>query len=308
MKIMLAFVLTVSWLSVSATAQTCALQAKEVKPVLPVETQKLYERNLAAAFEEAAKKNHDADSTIWLGRRIAYLGNYRDAIRQYTAGIGRFPNDARLYRHRGHRFITMRCFDDAISDLEKAASLIKGKPDEIEPDGIPNARNMPTSTLQSNIWYHLGIAYYLKGNYDKALAAYAEAEKVSTNPDMLVATKHWQYMTLRRMNRNDDAAKAIMLIPAGLDIIENQDYYKLIKLYQGKIKVDDLLKEIKPGANSVSAATLLYGIGNWIFYNGDQEKARAVFERIIAGDQWASFGYIAAEADLKRLKPLATSR
>ena len=67
MKIVLMIVLFTTFLAASASAQTCALQAKEVKPVLSAETQKLYERNLAAAFEEAAKKNHDADSTIWLG-------------------------------------------------------------------------------------------------------------------------------------------------------------------------------------------------------------------------------------------------
>jgi tetratricopeptide (TPR) repeat protein len=295
-------ILAAAW---SASGQTCALQAREVKPVLPVETQKLYERNLAAAFEEAARKNHDADSTIWLGRRIAYLGNYRDAIRQYTAGIVRFPNDARLYRHRGHRFITLRCFDEAIADLEKAAALIKGKPDDVEPDGIPNARNTPTSTLQSNIWYHLGLAYYLKGRFEKALDAYDEAEKVSTNPDMLVATKHWQYMTLRRLGRKDEAAKAIERIPSNPDIVENADYYTLIKLYQGTESGERLIKEFETKPDSTSKATLGYGLGNrWLYHNRPDEAVK-IFKQILAGKQWASFGYIAAEAELKRLNAQA---
>ncbi len=112
-----------------------------------------------------------------------------------------------LYRHRGHRFITLRCFDDAIKDFEKAAKLVKGKPDEVEPDGLPNARNIPTSTLQSNIWYHLGLAHYLKGDFGSARKAYREAEKVSKNPDMMVATTHWLYMTLRRLGREKEATR-----------------------------------------------------------------------------------------------------
>ena len=301
MRITLTIVLFVWGLSISLTAQTCALQAKEVKPVLPVETQKLYERNLAAAFEEAAKKNNDADSTIWLGRRLAYLGNYRDAIRQYTAGISRFPNDARLYRHRGHRFITLRCFDDAIKDLDTAARLVKGKTDEVEPDGIPNARGVPTSTLQSNIWYHLGLAYYLKGNFEKAAAAYSEAEKVSTSPDMLVATKHWQYMTLRRLGNRAEADKTVASIALDLDIIENGDYYALIKLYQGTDSLDKLLKEFEAKADSTSKATIGYGLGNRFLYHDRKAEAEAMFRQVTAGKQWASFGYIAAEADLKRM-------
>ncbi len=45
---------------------------------------------------------------------------------------------------------------------------------------------------------------------------------------------------------------------------------------------------------------LAYGVGNWYFYNGQTEKAREIFERLLDGESWASFGRIAAEADLHR--------
>ena len=154
----------------------------------------------AQAQYEANPKS--ADAIIWVGRRLAYLGRFTEAIDTYTKGIERFPADARFYRHRGHRHITLRQFDRAIADLKEGAQLVKGKPDEIEPDGQPNARNIPTSTLQFNIWYHLGLAYYLTGQNQKALDAYRECLKVSNSPDRLVSTTHWLYMTLRRLNRN----------------------------------------------------------------------------------------------------------
>jgi tetratricopeptide (TPR) repeat protein len=191
----------------------------------------------------------------------------------------------------------LRCFDDAISDFEKAAKLIKGKPDEIEPDGLPNAKNIPTSTLQSNIFYHLGLAYYLKGNFKNASEAYRDCEKVSKNPDMLVAAKHWLYMTLRRLGKARKAEKSIAGIPNNLDIIENDDYYKLIKLYQGKLKPEDLITQ---EANSLSSASLGYGVGNWFLYNGKRDEALKIFRQITGGNQWASFGYIAAETELKK--------
>ena len=89
----------------------------------------------------------DADAWIWFGRRTAYLGHFRDAVEIYTRAIERFPDDARFYRHRGHRYISLRRFDDAISDLERAAILIEGRPDAIEPDGLPNAAGKPRSRL-----------------------------------------------------------------------------------------------------------------------------------------------------------------
>ena len=281
-------------------AQNCLETTKVVEPALSAEARKTYETKLAEAKTDFDKKPNDADAIIWLGRRTAYLGNYKEAIRIFTLGVEKFPNDAHFYRHRGHRFITIRCFDEAIKDFEKAARLVKGKPDEIEPDGLPNARNIPTSTLQSNIFYHLGLAHYLKGDFKRALKAYREAEKVSKNADMLVATKHWLYMTLRRLGREKEAQKSIEAIKDNLDIIENADYYKLVWLYQGKLKAQVLLNEMGADAKTLSNASLGYGVGNWFLYNGEKDKAGKIFRQITGGNQWASFGYIAAEGELKR--------
>src|SRR5262249_41634016 len=138
-----------------ALAQTCLQQAQEIAPPLTRETRRDFEAKLSEARKNA-ETDPSADNLIWLGRRIAYLGHYKHAIKVFTRGVEKFPDDARFLRHRGHRLITLRCFDLAIKDLNHASKLIKGKPDQIEPDGLPNARNIPTSTLQSNIWYHLG--------------------------------------------------------------------------------------------------------------------------------------------------------
>jgi len=287
-------------LAVGAFSQPCVDSAKQVKPAMPEATAKTYEANLAVAREAHTRNPNVPDELIWYGRRTAYPGEYKEAIRIFTEGIKKFPNDARLYRHRGHRYITLRCFDDAVRDLEKAASLIKGQPDVTEPDGIPNARNTPTSTLQSNIWYHLGLAYYLKGDFKKAERAYLEAWNVSKNNDMRVATAYWHYMALRRMGNTKEAAKVLEPFAGEIEVIENDDYLKLIKLNRGERKAEELLSSISGDANSLGSASLAYGLGNYHLYNGDRKKAIEIFQKIAAGNQWASFGFIAAEAELLR--------
>jgi tetratricopeptide (TPR) repeat protein len=258
------------------------------------------ERRRAEAQARYEANPNDPDAIIWLGRRLAYPGRFREAIEVYTKGIEKFPRDARLYRHRGHRYITLRKFALAISDLKKAAELTKGKPDEVEPDGQPNARNIPTGTLQFNIWYHLGLAYYLTGQTNRALRSYRECLKVSNNPDALVATTHWLYMTLRRLNRGQEAVRALAPIRPGMDIIENDGYYRLLQMYKGLISVETLHAEALKEGSSAGAHSILYGVGNWHSYNGRREEARKVFQQILATDQWTSFGYIAAEADAKQ--------
>ena len=272
-------------------------------PPLPDEVREEREQKLEAAREALAENADSVDALIWFGRRTAYLGRYRDAVAIYTRGIGTMAPDARLYRHRGHRYITLRRLDDAIEDLEHAAEMIEGQPDRVEPDGLPNARNVPTSTLQSNIWYHLGLAYYLEGDFNSALRAYRECEKVSVNPDMLSATSHWLYMTLRRLGRDLEAAKVLEPIHAEMDIIENDDYHRLLLMYKGEIEPEDVLAESTGDDGSISFASAVYGVGNWYLQNGETERAREIFEQIVAGGQWPAFGFIAAEAELARGMP-----
>ena len=267
---------------------------------IPPETRTRLEANLATARADFEKDPGSADAAIWLGRRTAYLARFRDAIAIYSTAIAKHPNDARLYRHRGHRYITVREFDNAITDLTKAASLVANRADEVEPDGQPNARNIPTGTLKTNIYYHLGLAHYLKGDFERAAAAYRLCMDHSKNADMQVATAHWQYMTLRRLNRPEEAKKVLEPITATMDVFENTSYYKLLLMYKGETAADAL-----PAAGTgLDGATIGYGIGNWHLYNGRRAEAFKLFGEIVEqiATQWAAFGYVAAEAELARAR------
>lgn len=276
--------------------------AKRAAPPVSAEAKSDMETRLAEARTRYAAEPNNPDAIIWLGRRLGYLGRFVEAIETYTAGVEKFPRDARLYRHRGHRYLTLRKFDRAIADFKKAASLVKGKPDEVEPDGQPNARNIPTGTLQFNIWYHLGLAQYLTGRNKEALNSYRECLKVSKNPDSIVATTHWLYMTLRRLKRANEAAKVLEPVRPGMDVIENDGYYQLVLMYKGLVAPDRLLAETLKLSESPGSSSVFYGIGNWYLYNGHRQEAVEVFRQMVAGNQWTSFGYIAAEAELKRLE------
>ena len=251
---------------------------------------------------EAAKGVYEADpdkaeNIIWYGRRTAYKGDYREAIRIYTEGIQKFPDDARFYRHRGHRYISIREFERAVQDFEQAVTLIKGTEDIVEPDGQPNAQNIPVSTLHTNIWYHLGLAYYLKNDLENALRVYREGVKASANDDMLTAMTHWLYMTLRLLNRDQEAKAALEPIHPDMNVIENTVYHKLCLLYKEEIPLEDLTGE---QASDVMSDAMAYGIGNWYFYNGQIDKAEEIFKKIVDNKVWNSFGHIAAEADFVR--------
>ena len=261
-------------------------------------------RQLEEALADLERDPDGADALIWVGRRYAYLGEYRQAIQIFSLGAEFHPGDARFYRHRGHRYITVRELDKAIADFRKAVELVEGLPDEIEPDGQPNSMGIPTSTLQFNIWYHLGLAHYLKGELEAAAEAYGRCMEVSAHPDSKVATAHWWYMTLRRLGRTEEAGELLGrldLDALGPEVIESGSYLSLLRLYASPPdKWQEALSQLDPA--TLEGATYGYGVGNFHFYNGRVDQAREIFERIVgARDQWASFGYIAAEADLARM-------
>jgi tetratricopeptide (TPR) repeat protein len=247
------------------------------------------------AKNEFEAKPDNIDAIIWYGRRTAYLGRYDDAISIYSKGIEKFPNEARLYRHRGHRYISIRQLDKAIADFEKAGQLIKDTENEIEPDGMPNAQNIPVSTLHGNIWYHLGLAYYLKHDYERAYEAYLKCRESGTLPDNIVSSTHWLYMIQQRIGNRQVAKEMLKPISAEMNVIENQSYHELCKLYKGLIPIDSLMQK---GTGSPSNDAVSYGVANWYFYNGEKDKAKKIMEDIIESPSWSSFGYIAAESDL----------
>ena len=263
------------------------------------ETRRRYEEQLAEARAAYERAPADADSIIWYGRRMAYLGHFREAIEIYTRGISLHPYDARLYRHRGHRYISVREFNNAIVDFERAARLVEGKPDQVEPDGQPNAQNRPIGTLRSNIYYHLGLAHYLKGDFGRAIPIYRRELQIANNDDRRVSVAHWYYMALRRQGRAIEAGQFLRPFRREMDVIENQAYHRLLLMYKGELPVDSLLAA--GAGTSVEDVTTLYGVANWHLYNGRRAEAERLFRRIIATRQWAAFGYIAAEAELARM-------
>ena len=250
---------------------------------------------LATAKNDYDEDPDNAENIIWYGRRTAYTGDYRGAIEIFSEGIDKFPDDARIYRHRGHRYISIREFDRAISDLEHASKLIEGTENETEPDGLPNALNIPVSSLHGNIWYHLGLAYYLVQDWDNVYRAYKAGFDAGRNDDNRVSTTHWLYMILQRKGDAEAAVKVLDAISADMNVIENMSYHNLCLFYKGEISLGELLGE---GEDSPAGAAVVYGAANWHYYTGDLAKADEMLSSLVETTAWSAFGYIAAEADL----------
>ena len=235
-------------------------------------------RDLQESMRQLELNPEVAENIIAYGSRLANLWRYHDAIDVYTKGISKFPDNAMLYRYRGHRYISLRNFKQAVEDLTRASQL--------------NNRDF-------DIWYHLGLAYYLQGDFAQALKAYQECAENVLDDDAKTAVSYWLYITLRRVNENELAGKILKRITNRMNIRSEQSYHALLFYYKGKISEKEIMA--MASSSDLDTATFGYGIGCWLLFNNQAEKAIQVFQRIVELRHWPAFGYIAAEAELARL-------
>lgn len=266
----------------------------------PAPDTKRLERDLIEAQALYELDPSDEMASVWLGRRLGYLGRYEEAIDVFTRGLADHPDSAWLLRFRGHRFITLRQFDHAVRDLEAARTLALERPDESEPDGAPNPSGIPRGTLRSNIDYHLGLACFLRGDYESAWRAYdAGFALARLNDDRLVSHTYWSWITLMKLGRVTQASSLLLPIREHMDLLENHGYHALLRFFRGDITEDELLKEAPNRKNDL--ATRGFGAGMKHLFDGDLQGARALFERVVAAGPRSAFGCIAAETEIGRL-------
>lgn len=283
----------------AAVEGTSLLGAPLERPDMASAPRAEQEALLAAARERLDADPADLEAWIWVGRRLGYLGRYREALAHYGEALARFPEAPELYRHRGHRYLTVRELAAAVADFERGLELALARPDAVEPDGLPNARNQPTGTLRSNLHYHLALARYLQGEPAAAAAEWERARDAVDNPDNLVAASYWLYLARAEAGDAAGAAAALAPIRADLDVIENGDYHRLLLLFRGKADAEALLADVA-GERGVALATVGYGVAAWRLLRGEREAAAELLARVIRQTPWPAFGHLAAEARLAR--------
>lgn len=231
---------------------------------------------VARAERALAADPRNLDRIIDLGLAQSGARQYREAIRTFSRGLEIAPNNAVLYRWRGHRHLSVRELDRALDDLTRGASL--------------------DSTIYG-IWYHLGIVRYVRGDFAGAAAAFARAQPRAPDAGELAGATDWLWMSLSRAGRKAEAQAMLDRHPDSLPVANA--YARRLELYRGQIGPDQVLTPAD--TEDIQVATLSYGLGNWYLVRGDTASAGTWFQRSIDSGGWPAFGFIASEAELRRL-------
>ncbi len=251
--------------------------------------------NLAAARAAHEQNPASLEATIWHARFVGYT-DYAAAVAMYTEALKNWPDNPWLLRHRGHRYISLRQFAAAKADLARAFELTRGKPDLVEQDGQPNPSGIPTSTLQSNIRYHLALAQFLTGDFQPAAEIWAHDAEVAKNLDQRAAATYWWVLALARGGDLPAARRVLADVRADWTIIENGSYHRLLLWMKGELSEQELRTSM---TTPLERQTIGNGIAQWKYAQGDRPGASAARTEVLATGPSAAFGFIAAE----RLSP-----
>ena len=232
---------------------------------------------IAEAQARVAKDPDNTELLIDLGLIYGSLKHYRQAIETYSRGIEQKPDWALLYRHRGHRYITIRDFANARADLAKASQL--------DPRSF-------------DISYHLALSTYLANDYANAVTAYRKSLDLATSDDDRIAASYWLYLSLRQLGRDDEAQAVLQPIRPAMRVERMAAYFKLLAFYKGQLEENELFA--LETATSIEIATYGHGLASQYLFNGEERKARKLLQTIVDGPYWPAFGFIAAEAELQR--------
>ena len=232
---------------------------------------------IARAESALAADPRNVDRIIALGVAQSGVRQYREAIRTFSRGLTIAPNNALLYRWRGHRYLSVRDLERANADLTKGAQL--------------------DSTIYG-IWYHLGIVRYARGDFAGAVNAFSKALPIAPDSGERSGATDWLWMSLSRAGRS---AEAQALLDRRPDVPPGGNAYtQRLKLYRGEVRPDSVFTPADTA--DIAVATLSYGVGNWYLVRGDTAKAREWFERSVASGGWPAFGFIVSELELRRLR------
>ncbi len=234
-----------------------------------------------AAFERAVKIDRtNAEAHLEKCRVLAALRRQEEAIPACTESLRLKPDNTEALRDRGHYYLNLGKIDLGLADLKRAESLKKD---------------------DRGIYYHLGIGYYLKGDFSNAAKAYEGCLANSTDDATRVECSAWLYPSLRRAGREADAKKLLDSIQVTSLPGHPGNYLDRLLLFKGT-KTEDEVAKTMSAEGALSEATIGYTIGLWHLLSGRQARAREYFERAIASKYTVSWGYRAAEADLRRMR------
>lgn len=270
-------------------------------------------RELTAAREQLARDSSDLRAQLRLARATAAMGRMREAVGLLSASAQAHFDNPRVYRERGELLLRLRQLDLAIGDFYKAGLLSLGKlllePVQQSGDSASGAApKLSFTALEYQVDFLLGYTLYCKGDYAEAYKVLAETVKAARSVEELSRALLWLFFAARRLGDGSEATNVLALVQPGWATDTHAAELEMLLAYRGVIASDSIQTRAR-AAKGEERALLSYGIAFFLQLQASRrDDAELWLERARSGGDWSSLSYLAAEADLARLRGVSSKR
>jgi len=192
-------------------------------------------------------------------------------------------------------------FDYSINDSERAVDMMLKGIDFMEPSSLAGTEETTEYIFYTNTYYHLGLAYMMKGDLLNARRAFNDLLDVAVNDDHIIMSVYWNYIILKRLGYEEDAKEALKHIKPDMNCPVSGGYYECLKMYTGEIEPEEIISETSED-DQLGLVTSGFGVANEYQFRGEYERYVELLEKVLETNAWSGFGYLSAEVDMKRIR------
>ena len=219
------------------------------------------------------------ETLLELADALCWQLRFREAIDALTQAVKLAPERMEAYRKRGPKYLDTLQFEQALTDYTRCEQA----------DGV---------SVMSR--YRIGMARYLMEKYEDAINAFSDSLTIAPqDDDMYIADVYWLVLSQLRAGKADEAQKTLQQhYRPDMYVGHHTAYEKAMRVAAGFAPMEDMLAALDREKDDLQFAMTAYGLCVLLEAAGEQEKAVALREKLLARDGfWFCFSYLAAYHD-----------
>lgn len=226
------------------------------------------------------------ENLLELADALCWQLRFREAIDALTQAIALEPERMEAFRKRGPKYLDTLQFEKALADYTRCEQA----------DGV---------SVMSR--YRVGMAHYLMGKYDDATRAFADSLAIAPqDDDMYIADVYWLVLSQLRAGKTEEAQQTLRQhYRPDMYVGHHTAYEKAMRAAAGAAQMEEILAALDEEPDDLQFAMTAYGLCVLLESAGEQRKAIALREKLLARDGfWFCFSYLAAYHDHAKTPPI----
>jgi tetratricopeptide (TPR) repeat protein len=310
-------------------------------PVDPRDGPRLVEQ-LQIARAMVSADPMDLRAQLALARQTAAIGQLREAVLLLNQTAKTHYLSPRVMRQRGEVLLGLRELDQSYRDFEVAQDLLEtgGRPPGTQSPrpaaGRPPGRRSPlprgmdtasvhlemmlettegpdstgpvTTSVEFQIALHMGVIRYLQGDFLAARDHLTEAARRATSDDDMTLAALWLFFATRRAGNTAEATEILAAVQPDWLVQTRWHEHQMLLGYKGQVPTDSIQSRALARLGGEERALYSYGIGFMLLVRGRTDEAELWLQQARMIPNWTAMPYLAAEADLARLRGRAPRR